>query len=186
MWRIIFQGGTGNPLLDMYSQYAAAAYSPQVGGLHRLNCCWYWSFFSFSPSPPWFIILSSPLTSYLLSKWCRRWPRLLSRRSPPRWSSSSPSNFPNPLWQVRGLLIIPHNLHVQAKDNIWNDQRKPILASFRNRIFQILPGSVLPLIMTHEKIFVAKYKQFSDKMKMYQSQFSDEISKRILSTLDYG
>ena len=142
--------------------------------------------FSFSPSPPWFIIPCSSLTSYLLSKWCRRWPRRLSRRSPPRWSSSSPSNFPNPLWQVRGLLIIPHTLHVQAKDNIWNDQRKHILASFRNRIFQILPGSVLPLIMTNEKMFVAKYKQFRDKMKMYQSQFSDEISKRILSTLDYG
>ena len=137
-------------------------------------------------TPPWFIIPCSSLTSHLLSKWCLRWPRRPSRRSPPRWSSSSPSNFPNPLWQVRGLLIIPQTLHVQAKDNIWNDQRKHILASFRNRIFQILPGSVLPLIMTHENFFVAKYKQFRDKMKMYQSQFSDEISKRILSTLDYG
>ena len=30
------QGGTGNPLLDMYSQYAAATYSPQVG-LHSFS-----------------------------------------------------------------------------------------------------------------------------------------------------
>ncbi len=30
------QGGTGNPLLDMYSQYAAAAYSPPFG-LHSFS-----------------------------------------------------------------------------------------------------------------------------------------------------
>ena len=127
--------------------------------------------FSFSPSPPWSIIPCSSLTSHLLSKWCLRWPRRPSRRSPPRWSSSSPSNFPNPLWQVRGLLIIPHNLHVQAKDNIWNDQRKHILASFRNRIFQILPGSVLPLIMTHENFLLQNINNSETRWKCTSPSF---------------
>ena len=69
IWRKIFQGGTGNPLLDMYSQYAAAAYSPQVGGLHRLNCYSYilifYSLFHpplhdfLSPVPLWQVISSA-------------------------------------------------------------------------------------------------------------------------------
>ena len=55
------QGGTGNPLLDMYSQYAAAAYSPQVG-LH-----------SFS-----FLRLSTLLVySFSLSKWSQPSPKPL-------------------------------------------------------------------------------------------------------------
>ena len=54
------QGGTGNPLLDMYSQYAAA-YSPQVG-LH-----------SFS-----FLRLSTLLVySFSLSKWSQPSPKPL-------------------------------------------------------------------------------------------------------------
>ena len=69
IWLKIFQGGTGNPLLDMYSQYAAAAYSPQVGGLHRLNCYSYilifYSLFHpplhdfLSPVPLWQVISSA-------------------------------------------------------------------------------------------------------------------------------
>ena len=55
------QGGTGNPLLDMYSQYAAAAYSPQVG----LHC------FSF-------LRLSTLLVySFSLSKWSQPSPKPL-------------------------------------------------------------------------------------------------------------
>ena len=55
------QGGTGNPLLDMYSQYAAA-YSPQVGSL--------------KPPIPFLtstsIFPDFSLTPPIFSKWCQQ------------------------------------------------------------------------------------------------------------------
>ena len=61
------QGGTGNPLLDMYSQYAAAAYSPQVG----LHCFSFLRLSSFST-------LTKLLVYYFsLSKWSQPSPKPL-------------------------------------------------------------------------------------------------------------
>ena len=71
------QGGTGNPLLDMYSQYAAA-YQPQVDVQVRDTAASFsfsifisvsvsFSIFFSSPRPP------SPLLTSSSSKWPSKW-----------------------------------------------------------------------------------------------------------------
>ena len=163
------QGGTGNPLLDMYSQYAAA-YSPQVG-------------FPFNLLIPFLSSWLLWLTPPSLSKWCQQWPKPKHWPLPLSSSSSNPSSFPSPLSQVSttSTTSSTHQPSSQQGQPLEPSPARNVETSFQK--FQILSGQLLSSAATNNDTALAKSKQDEN---LPVSQFSDEISKRILSTLDYG